>query len=230
MQYVVTESQANKRLDRVLAEAYSQYSRSKLQDWLANGLISLDGKMNCKGNLKVKPGNIISIDDHVITNLKNTSEDYVAEPIELDIIYQDDDIIIINKPANLVVHPAAGNWTGTLVNGLLHHFPELAKLPRAGVVHRLDKDTTGLMVVARNLIAHHSLVKQLQDRLVNRKYCGLVNGHFITGGIVNAPIGRSLNNRLKMAVNTNTEFNNSSMGKLVASRGVVFNVKTVLKR
>jgi 23S rRNA pseudouridine1911/1915/1917 synthase len=197
---IVTDEQANKRLDQVLAESYSQYSRSKLQDWLQAGLISLDGSLNCKGSRPVKTGSIIEVNKPAIDQLKSITEDYIPTNIPLDIIYQDNDIIVINKPINLVVHPAAGNWTGTLLHGLLYHFPELSSVPRAGIVHRLDKDTSGLMVVARSLAAHHGLIKQLQARQVVRKYTALVNGHLITGGVVNANIGRSLNNRLKMAV------------------------------
>lgn len=197
---IISDSQAQKRLDVVLAEVYSEYSRSKLQTLLTKGLVSVDGSFKIKGNLKVKLGNVIEINKSAIDGLKVTNENYQPEPQDLDVVYQDDDVIIINKPANLVVHPAAGNWTGTLVNGLLYNFPELAKLPRAGIVHRLDKDTTGLMVVARNLIAHTKLIKQLQARTVTRKYVALVNGHLITGGVINANISRHPHNRLKMAV------------------------------
>ena len=202
----ITDNHANKRLDVVLADIYTEYSRSKLQTLLGSGLISVDGNFKVKGNLRVKPGNLITVDKAAIDQLKTTNENYQAQEMELNIVYQDSDVIIINKPANLVVHPAAGNWTGTLVNGLLYHFPELANLPRAGIVHRLDKDTTGLMVVARNLIAHNHLVKQLQSRDVTRKYVALVNGHLITGGIVNANINRHPHNRLKMAVVDESKF------------------------
>lgn len=197
---IISDSQAQKRLDVVLAEAYTEYSRSKLQNLLSSGLISLDGNSKPKGNQKLKPGNVITINKSAIDELSISQENYQPENLDLNIVYSDDDIIIVNKQSNLVVHPAAGNWTGTLVNGLLYHFPELAKLPRAGVVHRLDKDTTGLMVVARNLKAHTNLVKQLQAREVTRKYMALVNGHLITGGTVTANIARHPHNRLKMAV------------------------------
>jgi len=205
-QIIISDIYANKRLDLVLAQIYTEYSRSKLQELLSQGLISLDGNSKIKGNYKLKIGNIITVDLEAIKKSKLTSETFIAENIDLDIIYQDEDIIIINKPANLVVHPAAGNWSGTLVNGLLYHFPELANLPRAGIVHRLDKDTTGLMVVARNIIAHNYLIKQLQNREVTRKYMALVNGHLITGGIVNANIARHPHNRLKMSVVDTNKF------------------------
>lgn len=203
IQLLVQEHQNNKRLDQVLAELLHDYSRSKLQQWLSDGLISLNGATHCKGKIRVKSGNIISINQATldrqlaIEREQNTNK---AEEIELNIIYQDQDIIIINKQDNLVVHPGAGNRNGTLVNGLLYHFPELANLPRAGIVHRLDKDTSGLLVIARNFAAHHSLIKQLQARTVNRKYIALVNGHLISGGKVDVAIGRHGTNRTKMTV------------------------------
>lgn len=198
----VSEEQDNKRLDQVLAELYPEYSRSKLQEWLSQGYILLDGKADYKGKYKVKVGSTVSLDEGIINSFASSNLNTSPQPeaISLDIVYQDKDIIILNKPANLVVHPAAGNRTGTLVNGLLYHFPELASLPRAGVVHRLDKDTTGLMVVARNLMSHNSIVKQLQERSITRKYIALVHGLLITGGEIEEPIGRHKSNRLKMAV------------------------------
>lgn len=197
---IISDEQADKRLDQVLSESYPCYSRNKLQDWLKAGFITFNGLTGCKGKVRVKPGQIISVNQEAIDKTNFDKSVYQPENIPLNIVYQDDDIILINKPSNLVVHPGAGNWNGTLVNGLLYHFPELQSLPRAGVVHRLDKDTTGLMVVARNDIAHASLVKQLQARQVNRTYNALVYGHMITSGTVNAAIGRHPTNRLKMAV------------------------------
>lgn len=202
---IVTDELSNKRLDQALAKIYNQYSRSRLQLWLAEGLVSLDGVVHQKGKTKVKTGSVITVDplalqEQGLLQLDQDKNDYQPENLHLDIIYQDNEIIIINKPANLVVHPAAGNRTGTLVNGLLYHFPELAKMPRAGIVHRLDKDTTGLMVVARNLQAHHSLIKQLQAREVTRRYVALVNGHVIAGDTIETYMGRHRSNRLKMSV------------------------------
>ena len=126
--------------------------------------------------------------------------DFAAEDIPLDIVYEDDDILVLNKPADLVVHPAAGNWSGTLVNALLHYKPTLEMLPRAGIVHRLDKDTTGLMVVAKTLIAHTSLVEQLQARDVSREYLALVHGNVVAGSTIEANIGRHPVDRKRQAV------------------------------
>ena len=202
---IVSDELSNKRLDQALANIYTQYSRSRLQLWLAQGLVSVDGVVSSKGKIKVKTGNVITVDPIALQKqgllqFDHDKNDFQPEDLFLDIIYQDDDIIVINKPANLVVHPAAGNHTGTLVNGLIYHFPELATMPRAGVVHRLDKDTTGLMVVARNLQAHYSLIKQLQAREVTRRYIALVNGHVIAGDTIENYMGRHKSNRLKMAV------------------------------
>ena len=125
---------------------------------------------------------------------------YQAEDIALDIVYEDDSILVINKPVGLVVHPGSGNWEGTLLNALLHHAPQLAEVPRAGIVHRLDKDTSGLLVVAKTLIAQTALVRQLQERSVKREYLALVYGEVEHGGRVDAPIGRHPSQRTKMAV------------------------------
>ena len=129
-----------------------------------------------------------------------SSEQFLPQPIQLDIIFEDEDLVILNKPANLVVHPAAGHWQGTLLNGLLHAYPELEAIPRAGIVHRLDKDTTGLMVVAKNLQSHSILVQQLQERSVEREYEAIVHGVLTGGGIIDAPLGRHPVNRKKKAV------------------------------
>ena len=125
---------------------------------------------------------------------------FAAEPMDLDIVYEDDSVLVVNKPAGMVVHPAAGNWQGTLLNGLLHHCPALAQVPRAGIVHRLDKDTSGLMVVAKTLQAQNHLVQQLQDRTVKRIYRAVANGVVPFDGKIDTLIGRDPHNRLKMAV------------------------------
>ena len=127
-------------------------------------------------------------------------DEWQAEAIELDIVYEDDDLLVIDKPAGLVVHPAAGHAQGTLLNALLHHMPSLNTIPRAGIVHRLDKDTTGLMVVAKNLTAQTHLVAQLQARSVHREYDAVVAGVLVSGGTVNAPIGRHPHDRKRQAV------------------------------
>ena len=132
-----------------------------------------------------------------------TPSTFEAEPVTLDILHEDDALIVLNKPAGLVVHPAAGNWSGTLLNGLLNRYPELAKLPRAGIVHRLDKNTTGVMVVARTLKSHKSLVDALQSRTIGREYLALVQGTLVAGGTIDAPIGRHPVDRKRMAVVAN---------------------------
>lgn len=150
---------------------------------------------------RIRPKDKVKSGDEIIINaIIEANESWQAESISLDIIYEDDQIIVLNKPAGLVVHPAAGNQAGTLLNALLHHAPELAELPRAGIVHRLDKDTSGIMVVARTMTAHHFLVKALQARTIHREYRAIVVGQMTAGGTVEAPIGRHPKARTKMAV------------------------------
>lgn len=186
---------AGKRLDKVLAELFPEYSRSCLQNWLKQGFITLDEAASLARH-KVHGGEALRLD---VPAGEPAAED-VAEDIGLVVVHEDADIIVINKPAGLVVHPAAGNRSGTLQNGLLHRYPELAAVPRAGLVHRLDKDTSGLLVVARNLRAHKSLVEQLQTRSMGREYDAIVQGVVISGGEVDEPIGRHARDRLRMAV------------------------------
>jgi 23S rRNA pseudouridine1911/1915/1917 synthase len=183
------------RLDKVLSTLVPQYSRSRLQQWIEAGYVSVDGetaraKMTMYG------------DERVIIHPQPAPEDlaFKPEPIALNIVHEDAAIMVIDKPADLVVHPAAGNWSGTLMNGLLHHFPAIAGVPRAGIVHRLDKDTSGLMVVAKTLIAHTNLVRQLQARSVKREYLALVWGTPNASGRIEAAIGRHPRDRIKMAV------------------------------
>jgi 23S rRNA pseudouridine1911/1915/1917 synthase len=188
---------AGKRLDKVLAELFPEYSRSCLQNWVKQGFITLDADAGTGiGKLKVRGGEMLRMD---IPAAEPPAED-AAEEIALDIVHEDADIIVINKPPGLVVHPAAGNRSGTLQNGLLHRYPELAAVPRAGLVHRLDKDTSGLLVVARHLRAHKSLVDQLQERSMGREYDAIVQGVVISGGEINEPIGRHTKDRLRMTV------------------------------
>jgi 23S rRNA pseudouridine1911/1915/1917 synthase len=190
----VTEAQHGKRLDQVAAELFPDYSRSRLQAWIRDGALLIDGE-NLRPRDKVAAGN------HITLNAELEEEvDWEGEAIDLDLLHVDEDVLVINKPAGLVVHPAAGNRSGTLVNALLHAYPELASLPRAGVVHRLDKDTSGLMVVARSLRAHTALVDQLQARSVHREYVAVCIGAMTGGGTVDAPIGRHPRARKKMAV------------------------------
>lgn len=182
------------RLDQVAAQLFPQYSRSRLQEWIKSGAVSVDGQL-CRPRDKVSGGSDVRIDAVLEAQVS-----WQGQEIALDLVYEDDSIIVINKPAGLVVHPAAGHEQGTLVNALLSHAPELAQLPRAGIVHRLDMETSGLLVVARTLPAHHDLVAQLQDRTVKREYCALCIGAMTGGGTVDAPIGRHPRLRKKMAV------------------------------
>lgn len=191
----VPAHEAGKRLDQVLANLFSEYSRSCLQQWVKASAVTVGGEIVLQVRHKMKGGESIAIS----ADLEDQG-DWHAEPIQLDILFEDDQLLVINKPAGLVVHPGAGNPAGTLVNALLHYDPALAKIPRAGIVHRLDKDTTGLMVVARTLPTHHALIEQLQERTVTREYQAIVQGLIISGGIVDAPIGRHPVHRQRMTV------------------------------
>ena len=188
---------AGKRVDQALAELFPDFSRSRLQKWMKDGFALVDGK-------KWRPKDPV-IGGEVVELLVIVDDEthWKAEPVSLDIVYEDEQIIVINKPAGLVVHPGAGNSHGTLSNGLLHHNPKNASLPRAGIVHRLDKDTSGLLVAAKTLVAHTSLVEQLQAREVKREYLALCNDVMTAGGTVDEPIGRHPTNRLRMAVRDN---------------------------
>ena len=180
--------QAGLRLDQALARLFPDYSRSRLQQWIKDDLVRLAGRP-CRARDRVEVQ--ARLDDQVPCR---------PQAMDLDIRFADNALFVINKPAGLVVHPAAGNPQGTLQNGLLHRDPELAKLPRAGIVHRLDKDTSGLLVVARTPGAHRSLVEQLQARTIKREYRALVAGVMPSGGTLDAPIGRHPVHRTRMAV------------------------------
>lgn len=194
---VIPEEFTGKRLDWVLAQLFPQYSRSCLQNWLLHDQILIDGE-NRQAKIKVKGGESITIDALL------TPQTIVAgQDIALNIVYEDDSILVINKPVGLVVHPAAGNPDQTLLNALLHHHPALSMLPRGGIVHRLDKDTSGLIVIAKTLSAHHHLVQQLQAREMGRIYEAIVNGTMTASGTIDEPIGRHPKHRIKMAVNLN---------------------------
>ena len=186
---------AGKRLDQVLAQLFPDYSRSRHQQWIKEGLVTMDG-VACRPRDKVLGGEWIALEARL--------EEQVAcqpEAIALDIVYEDGALLVINKPAGLVVHPAAGNPDGTLQNALLHHDPELIQLPRAGIIHRLDKETTGLLVIAKTPGAHRALVEQLQERAFDREYRAIAMGVMTAGGSVDEPIGRHPTQRIKMAVN-----------------------------
>lgn len=193
----IPESCAGLRLDQALAQLFSDYSRSRLTQWLKAGQVRVDGEL-LRARDKVRGGEQVEI--HVVLEEQT---DWQAEDIPLDIVFEDEQIIVINKPVGMVVHPAAGNQTGTLVNALLHRDPGLVNIPRAGIVHRLDKDTTGLLVIARTLTAQKSLVEQLQARSVLREYQAVVTGVLTAGGTVEALVGRHPVQRKRMAVTPN---------------------------
>ncbi len=197
-EFTVPREYHSNRIDSVIAQLLPEYSRSQISTWIKSGAVTVN-KKTCKPKDKTLGGDLIEI--NVDFTPTDTSFDHCqAEDIPLDIVYEDDDVLVINKPAGLVVHPGAGNREHTLVNALLHHAPSLQHLPRAGIVHRLDKDTTGLLIVAKNLIAHTSLIRQMQAREIQRHYITLVHGHVISGGTIDTGFGRHPRNRLKMAV------------------------------
>jgi len=191
---IISVEHSGMRLDQAAAQLYPEFSRARLQQWIRAGELLVDGQQG-RGKDKVLGGEALTLDQP-----EETLTRFDAETIALDIIYEDESVLILNKPVGLVVHPAAGNYSGTLLNGLLAHCPQLSGLPRAGIVHRLDKDTSGLMVVAKTLQAHQDLVAQLQERTVSRLYDAVVQGVPTAGGTVNAPIGRHPVNRQKRAV------------------------------
>ena len=194
LQAVVPPDMAGDRIDQVMAKLFPDFSRSRITDWIRQGRATVDGEL-WKPKARVVGGELLELS--AIVELHTEAE---PQDILLDIVFEDEHLIVINKPAGLVVHPAAGNYDGTLLNGLLFRYPELQNLPRAGIVHRLDKDTTGLMVVARSVKAHKSLVEQLQARTMGREYQAIVSGVMTGGGCVDEPIGRHPTVRTKMAV------------------------------
>ncbi|KFX67336.1 ribosomal large subunit pseudouridine synthase D [Pseudomonas taeanensis MS-3] len=182
------------RLDQVAAQLFAEHSRSRLSAWIKEGLLTVDGAV-------LRPRDIVHGGALLELNAEQEAQgEWIAQDIELDIVYEDDQLLVINKPAGLVVHPAAGHADGTLLNALLHHVPDIVNVPRAGIVHRLDKDTTGLMVVAKTIQAQTQLVDQLQKRSVSRIYECIVIGVITAGGKIDAPIGRSSSQRQRMAV------------------------------
>jgi 23S rRNA pseudouridine1911/1915/1917 synthase len=186
---------AGLRLDQALSRLLPEFSRSRLQDWIRSGHVTVDGAP-VSAKSKVWGGEIILVTPQAAPG----DVIHEAEDIPLDIVFEDEEILVVDKPAGLVVHPGSGNWSGTLLNALLQHAPHLADIPRAGIVHRLDKDTTGLLVVAKTLQAQTDLVRQLQARTVSREYVAVVHGAVDGDGMVEAPIGRHPTNRTKMAV------------------------------
>ena len=190
----VTQNSAGSRLDQAAAELFPDYSRGRLQTWIKLGELTVNGK-RAKPSARMLGGEKLCIEAQLVSEGEVEPQD-----IPLDIIFTDEHLLILNKPAGLVVHPAAGNWDGTLQNALLHYAPDLDTLPRSGIVHRLDKDTSGVMVVARSLKAHASLVNQLQTRSMSRVYEAVVKGDIPPAGTIKANIDRNPRDRKKMAV------------------------------
>ncbi|GAK19100.1 LOW QUALITY PROTEIN: ribosomal large subunit pseudouridine synthase D [Vibrio sp. JCM 19053] len=191
----VKDSQLGQRLDQAIAELFADFSRSRLKEWLLDGKVQVDGEVVTKPRTKVMGGEEITLQAEL-----EDEERWEAQDIPLDIVYEDEDIIVINKPRDFVVHPGAGTPDGTVLNALLHHYPDIAEVPRAGIVHRLDKDTTGLMVVAKTVPAQTRLVRALQKRNITREYEAIAIGRMTAGGKVIQPIGRHSTKRTLMAV------------------------------
>lgn len=193
---IIPQDLGGLRLDQALQQMLPEHSRSRLQAWIKAELVALNGAP-CTAKTKVWGGEQVQV--QIQAAPEQTA--FSPENIPLDIVYEDNSLLVINKPAGMVVHPAAGNWQGTLLNAILHHVPSAKELPRAGIVHRLDKDTSGLLVVAKTLAAQTSLVRQLQARTVKREYRAIVWGQIWRNGKVDQPIGRDSRSRLRMAVN-----------------------------
>ncbi|MDH0968517.1 23S rRNA pseudouridine(1911/1915/1917) synthase RluD [Acinetobacter johnsonii] len=194
LQFQLDETYLGQRIDQVAATIWSDFSREKLKQWLKEGYLLVNGN-SVKPKYKCEGFELLTLEVELEAQTRSLPED-----IPLDIVYEDDDIIVVNKPVGMVVHPGAGNSSGTLVNALLHHYPKSAELTRAGLVHRIDKDTSGLLVVAKNLEAQFSLSKQLAKKTVYRVYDLIVYGNVIAGGTVDEPIKRHPVDRVKMAV------------------------------
>ena len=190
----IPPNMAGYRLDKALVELFPTYSRARLQRWIRDGHV-LVNTVALRGKDKVKGGEEVQITAQIEEEVS-----WQAQVLPLTLLYEDEDVLVVNKPAGLVVHPGAGNQENTLVNALLHHAPELVQLPRAGIIHRLDKDTSGVLVIARRLSAHTYLVTQLQKHEFIREYQAIVTGVLVAGGTVNAPIGRHPSHRTRMAV------------------------------
>lgn len=190
----VPEALHGARLDAAAASLFPAFSRSRLADWIKLGRLQ-------RNQSAAKPRDKVAVADHItLTPEYDDRVEWAPEALPLDLLYEDDHVIVLNKPAGLVVHPAAGHHSGTLVNRLLAHAPEMASLPRGGIVHRLDKDTSGVMLAAKSTLAHKSLVAQLAERTVSRHYSAVCRGTFSGGGTIDGPIGRHPTSRIKMAV------------------------------
>ncbi len=197
VRFVLTLAEGGERLDKLVARHLPAYSRSRIQKWIEQGNVTVNGTV-------AKPKQTVAgfEEIEVIPQLSDEETAFVPEAMDFPVVYEDNVLLVVNKPAGLVVHPAAGNWHGTLLNGLLHYLPKSSSILRAGIVHRLDKDTTGLMVVAKTVEAQVDLARQLQARSVHREYFALVWGKPAPEGTIRAPIGRHPKNRIKMTIST----------------------------
>ena len=194
VQIIIPKRMEGERIDIALAKMLPEFSRSKITAWIKSGEAVIYGK-------KFKPKDKVSGDEVIILSAnRNQNTIWLAEDIPINVIFEDEDIIVLNKQFGLVTHPGSGNWSGTLANALLHYDSSLETLDRAGIVHRLDKNTSGLMVVAKNQKSQKSLVEQLQNHSVSREYSAIVYGHMISGGTINEPLGRDPNDRVKQTV------------------------------
>jgi 23S rRNA pseudouridine1911/1915/1917 synthase len=197
LQIILPKRMIDQRIDVALSEMLPDYSRSKITAWIKSGEALINHKT-------FKPKDKVAGNETIFLTLKeNNNNQWLPEKLNIDIVFEDDDIIIINKPFGLVTHPGAGNWTGTLANALLHHNSNLSSLDRVGIVHRLDKNTSGLMVVSKNPKSQKYLVEQLQNHSIEREYSAIVYGHMISGGHINEPIGRDPKDRVKQAILAN---------------------------
>lgn len=192
---IVPESCLGKRFDQTLAIMFPDYSRSRIKEWILAGQVQVNSEVLTRPREKMYGGEVVEINAEVEAELR-----FEAQNIPLDIVYEDEYILVINKPVGLVVHPGAGNPDGTLLNALLHHYPQIGVVPRAGIVHRLDKDTTGLMVIAKTIAAQTNLVEAMQLREITREYEAIACGVMTAGGLVDQPIGRHSTKRTQMAV------------------------------
>lgn len=191
---IISEELGGSRLDSALARLFNQYSRSQIKSWIESGYVQINGTQPRPRNI-VFPGDKITLSAPVITHGAIEPQD-----IPFTVLYEDNDLIVVDKPAGCVVHPGAGNIDQTLANGLLHRYSELSPLPRAGLIHRLDKETSGLLIVARHPLSYQKLVQLMAQREISRQYLALCNGIIVAGGTIDQPIGRDANNRLKMTI------------------------------
>ncbi len=193
-QLTIPDNLAGQRLDQALASMFPEYSRSRLKSWILQGYVTVDDR-ELRPRDAIHGGELVQLVPQAEVGVSSE-----PEAIKLDVAYEDEDLLVVNKPAGLVVHPGSGNTRGTLMNGLLHHVPEVAELPRAGIVHRLDKETSGLLLVGKSLRSHTALTRALADRAISRHYVAICTGVLTGGGRIDAPIGRHPVDRLKMSV------------------------------